>query len=153
MIAISYLMKRKIKKIFLEIISYTKILFNEIANYQDFAKLKGRTRQRRIRYQKQDSSHEPSEVFYEEIYDFLNNDKGERYPKKLEQEIDKSDMNLKKTLNTKKHVFSKKLKLESNKTQKFKAVAKYLMFENPEDKNSYLLTQRTYNTLDDLGVD
>ena len=62
-------------------------------------------------------------------------------------------MNWKKTLDTKKHGFSKKLKLESNKTQKFKAVAKYLMFENPEDKNSYLLTLRTYNTLDDLEVD
>ena len=53
---------------------------------------------------------------------------------KLEEEIDKSDMNWKKTLDTKKHGFSKKLKLESNKTQKFKAVAKYLMFENSEDK-------------------
>ena len=61
-------------------------------------------------------------------------------------------MNLKKTLDPKKHGFSKKLKLESNKTQKFKAVAKYLMFENHEDKNSYLLTLRTYNTLDDSVV-
>ena len=56
-------------------------------------------------------------------------------------------------MDTKKHGFSKKLKLESNKTQKFKAVAKYLMFENPEDKNYYLLTLRTYNILDDSEVD
>ena len=62
-------------------------------------------------------------------------------------------MNWKKTLDTKKHGFSKKLKLELNKTQKFKAFAKYLMFENPEDNNSYLLTLRTYNTLDDSEVD
>ena len=54
-------MKRKIKKIFLKVTSNTKIflykiLFNEIANDQDFAKLTGgldkggRTGQRRIRY-------------------------------------------------------------------------------------------------------
>ena len=54
-------MKRKIKKIFLKVISNTKnflykILFNEIANDQDFAKLTGgldkggRTGQRQIRY-------------------------------------------------------------------------------------------------------
>ena len=47
MIAISYVMKRKINKIFLEVISnpnifYTKILLNEIANDQDFLKLTGR---------------------------------------------------------------------------------------------------------------
>ena len=45
MIAISYLMKRKIKNIFLEVISNTKIFyinfFNEVANDQDFAKLTG----------------------------------------------------------------------------------------------------------------
>ena len=46
MIAVSYLMKRKIKKIFLQAISNTKyfwykILFNEVANDQDFAKLTG----------------------------------------------------------------------------------------------------------------
>ena len=41
MIAISYLMKRKIKKNFLDIISNTKILFNKIANDLDFAKLTG----------------------------------------------------------------------------------------------------------------
>ena len=44
---------------------------------------------------------------------------------------------------------SKKLKPESNKTKRFKALEKYLMFENLNDKNSYLLTQITYNTLDD----
>ena len=108
---------------------------------------------KKYKYPKQDSSHELSKVFYEEIYDLLNSDKGERYSKRLEEEIDNSDMNWKKTLDTKKHGFSKKLKLESNKTQKFKAVAKYLMFENPEDKNSYLLTLRTYITLDDSEVD
>ena len=32
-------MKRKIKKIFLEIIFNNKILYNEIVNYQDFPKL------------------------------------------------------------------------------------------------------------------
>ena len=62
-------------------------------------------------------------------------------------------MNWKKTLDTKKHDFLKKLKLKSNKTQKFKAVAKFLMFENPEDKNSYLFTLKTYNTPDDSEVD
>ena len=46
MIVILYLMKRKIKKIFFEIISnnkifYINIFFNEIANDQDFAKLIG----------------------------------------------------------------------------------------------------------------
>ena len=46
MIPISYLMKRKIKRIFLEVISNTKIfnikiLFNEISKDQDFAKLTG----------------------------------------------------------------------------------------------------------------
>ena len=45
MIAVLYLMKRIIKKIFLEVISNTKIFninfFNEVANDQDFAKLKG----------------------------------------------------------------------------------------------------------------
>ena len=45
MIAVSYLMKRKIKKVFFEIISNTKIFyiifFNEVANDQDFAKLTG----------------------------------------------------------------------------------------------------------------
>ena len=43
MIAVSYLMKRKIKKILFELISNPKIFniifFNEIANDQDFAKL------------------------------------------------------------------------------------------------------------------
>ena len=42
MIAVSYLMKRKIKKIFLEVISNTKILFNKAANDQNFAKLTGK---------------------------------------------------------------------------------------------------------------
>ena len=46
MIVVSYLMKRKIRKIFLEVISNTKnflykILFNVFANDQDFAKLTG----------------------------------------------------------------------------------------------------------------
>ena len=45
MIAVSYLMKRKIKKIFLELVSNTKnyniIFFNEIDNDQDFTKLQG----------------------------------------------------------------------------------------------------------------
>ena len=59
MIAVSYLMKRKIKKVFFEIISNTKIFyiifFNEVTNDQDYAKLtggldKGGTGQRRIRY-------------------------------------------------------------------------------------------------------
>ena len=44
-------------------------------------------------------------------------------------------------LETKKYGFSKKLKLDSNKSQKFKADAKYFMFENPDNKNSYLLAQ------------
>ena len=43
MIAVSYLMKRKINEIYLEVISNTKIiykiLFNEVANDQDFVKL------------------------------------------------------------------------------------------------------------------
>ena len=60
-------------------------------------------------------------------------------------------MNWKKTFETKKHGFSKKLKLQSNKTQKFKTVVKYLMFVTL--KKSYLLTLRTYNTIDDLEVD
>ena len=50
MIAVSYIMKRKIKKIFYEIISNSKIFniifFNEMINDQDFAKLTGGTRQR-----------------------------------------------------------------------------------------------------------
>ena len=51
MIAVSYIMKRKIKKIFFELISNSKILniifFNEIVNDQDFPKLTGGgTRQR-----------------------------------------------------------------------------------------------------------
>ena len=60
MIAVSYLMKRKIKKIFIEVISNSKIflykiLYNEVANNQDFVKLTGGldiggTGQRRIRY-------------------------------------------------------------------------------------------------------
>ena len=45
MIAVSYLMKRKIKKIFFEIISNTKIFyiifFNEVVNNRDFVKLTG----------------------------------------------------------------------------------------------------------------
>ena len=60
MIAVSYLMKRKIKKVFYEIISNTKnflykiFFFNEVANDQEFAKLiggqdKGGIGQRRIR--------------------------------------------------------------------------------------------------------
>ena len=44
MIAVSYLMKRKIKKIFIEVISNTKvflykIFLNEVANDQNFYKL------------------------------------------------------------------------------------------------------------------
>ena len=60
MIAVSYIMKRKIKKIFFEVISNSKIFniiffFNEIVNDQDFPKLtggldKGGTGQCRIRY-------------------------------------------------------------------------------------------------------
>ena len=59
MIAVSYIMKIKIKKIFFEIISNTKIFkinfsLNEVANDRDFVKLtggldKGGTGQRRIR--------------------------------------------------------------------------------------------------------
>ena len=49
MIAVSYIMKRKIKKIFFEVISNSKIFniifFNEIVNDQDFLKFKGGTRQ------------------------------------------------------------------------------------------------------------
>ena len=45
MIAVSYIMKRKIKKIFFEVISNSKIFniifFNEIVNDQDFPKLTG----------------------------------------------------------------------------------------------------------------
>ena len=45
MIAVSYIMKRKIKKIFYEIISNSKIFniifFNEMINDQDFPKLTG----------------------------------------------------------------------------------------------------------------
>ena len=36
---------------------------------------------KKYKYSNKDSSHKLSEVFYVEIYDFLNNDKGERYPK------------------------------------------------------------------------
>ena len=60
MIAVSYIMKRKIKKIFFEVISNSKMFkfkffFNEMVNDQDFSKLtggldKGGTGQRRIRY-------------------------------------------------------------------------------------------------------
>ena len=59
MIAVSYIMNRKIKKIFLEVISITKIFyinffFNEVANDQDFIKHRGTrqggTGQRRMRY-------------------------------------------------------------------------------------------------------
>ena len=60
MIAVSYIMKRKIKKIFFKVISNSKIFniifFNEIVNDQDFPKLTGGldkgggTGQRRIRY-------------------------------------------------------------------------------------------------------
>ena len=54
MIAVSYIIKRKIKKIFFEVISNSKILLNEISNDQDFSKLIGGlgkegTGQRRIR--------------------------------------------------------------------------------------------------------
>ena len=45
MIAVSYIMKRKIKKIFFEVISNSKnfniIFFNEIVNNQDFHKFTG----------------------------------------------------------------------------------------------------------------
>ena len=45
MIAVSYIMKRKIKKIFYEVISNSKIFkiifFNKIVNDQDFPKLTG----------------------------------------------------------------------------------------------------------------
>ena len=45
MIAVSYLMKRKIKKIFIEVIWNTKKFqynfFNEVVNDQNFAKLTG----------------------------------------------------------------------------------------------------------------
>ena len=45
MIAVSYIMKRKIKKIFFEVISNSKIFniifFNEMVNDQDFLKLTG----------------------------------------------------------------------------------------------------------------
>ena len=45
MIAVSYIMKRKIKKIFFEVISNSKnfniIFFNEMVNDQDFHKLTG----------------------------------------------------------------------------------------------------------------
>ena len=45
MIAVSYIMKRKIKKIFFEVISNSKIFkiifFNKIVNDQDFPKLTG----------------------------------------------------------------------------------------------------------------
>ena len=61
-------------------------------------------------------------------------------------------MNWKKSLDTK-TLFSNMLKLESNKTKSFKTVAKYLMFENLQDKNSNLMNQRTNNTLDNLEDD
>ena len=55
MIAVSYLIKRKIKKVFFEVISKTKILFSGVDNDQDFFKLTGgldkeETGQRQIRY-------------------------------------------------------------------------------------------------------
>ena len=48
---------------------------------------------KKYKFLKQNSFYQLSEVFYEEIFDFLNNDKGERYPKRLEEEIDKLDIN------------------------------------------------------------
>ena len=62
-------------------------------------------------------------------------------------------MNWKKFWILKIHGLLKKLKLESNKIQKLKAVAKYIMSEHLKIKNSYLMTFRIYNTLDNSEVD
>ena len=48
MIAVSYLVKRKINKIFIDVIYNTKILLNEIAKDQDFTKLTGKTKKREL---------------------------------------------------------------------------------------------------------
>ena len=82
MIAVSYIMKRKIKKIFFEVISNSKIFniifFNEIVNDQDFPKLTGGARQRgggldNVEYDNYLTSffHKKSAIFKQKLYYYV----------------------------------------------------------------------------------
>ena len=77
--------------------------------------------------------------YYQEIFDFLTKKPGERYPKWLMEEIDKKKENWRNILEDKKKEFSKKVKLLLYKTQHFKAIKKFKIFEDLIDNKTYLL--------------
>ena len=82
--------------------------------------------------------------YYQEIFDFLTKKAGERYPKRLMEEIDKRKRIGEIFLKTKRRSL-KKVKLLSSKTQHFKAIKKFKIFEDLIDNKTYLLILRTYS--------
>ena len=96
--------------------------------------------------QKNTSAHNLSD-YYQEIFNFLVKKPGERYPKRLMEEIDKKKKFEKYSWRQKEGVF-KKRKLLQSKTQHFKAIKKFKIFEDLIDNKIYLLILRTYSAYD-----
>ena len=67
--------------------------------------------------------------YYQKIFDFLTKKPGERYSKRLMEEIDKKKENLRNILEDKKKEFSQKNLLPS-KTSHFKEINKFKIFED-----------------------
>ena len=62
-------------------------------------------------FPKNAAAHNLSDYYYQEIFDFLIKKPGERYPKRLMEEIDKKKENWRNILEDKKKEFSKKSKI------------------------------------------
>ena len=106
--------------------------------------------QKMNKYPKNASAHNLADEYYQEIYDYLTKKPGERFPKRLE--VNKNKENWKNILEDRKKEFSKKLKLQPSKKQKFKAIKKFLIYKDPNDNKEYFLTLRTY-TAEDSELD
>ena len=106
--------------------------------------------QKMNKYPKNASAHNLADEYYQEIYDYLTKKPGERFPKRLE--VNKNKENWKNILEDRKKEFSKKLKLQPSKKQKFKAIKIFLIYKYPNDNKKYFLTLRTY-TAEDSELD
>ena len=63
-----------------------------------------------------------AEEYYQEIYDFITKNLGERFPKRLLEEVDKK---IKKIFKKIKRKYFQQKKLHPFKTQKFKSIKKF----------------------------
>ena len=86
--------------------------------------------------------------FFQEIYNYLASEEGKKYPKRLENNIDKRKANnWRSILEDKKRNLGKKTKFVSNKKktiQNHKPIPKYILYEDEKDKEKYYVVLRTY---------